>query len=176
MNRKQRALKRFVEEIYEVYKAKARVSRLAIASNPSTRDVGNDGEYIAQLYLEELGYIASLSPESKTPADVYGIKEYGDFFHIASIQAKTTHTNEKAKSLSILEKTKLTRLPKEVAQIYFDSRHAGILNPFDLPLAITADYMGIVNDDIDEMYQVSMAHSEDISPSKVARELKAYYL
>lgn len=53
-------------------------------------EVGRKGEKVVQRILEHKEYTACLSPQSQTPADVWGMKKYRPFTHIALIQVKAT--------------------------------------------------------------------------------------
>ncbi len=66
----------------------------------SLQKIGKIGEEFIKEILEKKGYTATLSPGSRSPADVWGVKLKKEWVHIPLIQVKTTFSEEKPERLN----------------------------------------------------------------------------
>ncbi len=95
---------------------KEKVASEKIAEDISN-DVGNRGEECIVYRLSLQDYYAERSPGSRTPADVYAIKDLGSFIHIALASVKSTATEKDAALLDSGEQKDAERFPSFVKDV-----------------------------------------------------------
>jgi hypothetical protein len=105
-------------------------------------ELGNEGELFVKDILSGKKYHASLSAASRTPSDVWGIADLGEYYHIMLVQVKTsggdrpaelsgeTVLNLKALATFVLQRLKMSsKVPSGFT---------------DKPLVLSIGYAGII--------------------------------
>ena len=94
-----RWFKNFVKYTADAWNNSEQKALYGVIKNPveqaelSPSEIGFiEEEHVASLF-RDLTYDTEISPGSRSPADVWAVLGYGDFFHIALTQVKTSQSN-----------------------------------------------------------------------------------
>lgn len=109
-----------------------------------SNDIGEAGEEYINEQLTNLRYLhAKRSEGSKSPSDVYAIKDFGAFIHIAMVSVKATAHEESATSLSNDEESKAKAFPLFVKKALLASKKID-QKIKDRKIVFTMGYAGVV--------------------------------
>ena len=93
-------------------------------------------------------YISSRTPGSRTPSDVWGLKNYGvnRYVHIMLIQVKGTISRSKPDELNDDDQTALEELANLVKNMYHQYNKPNNISD-DTPLVVTYGYAGVFTEE-----------------------------
>ncbi|MFO0652649.1 MAG: hypothetical protein U0326_40915 [Polyangiales bacterium] len=143
----------FVEETVELWLKRVKNRREA-KDNPediydlSNTDLGGIAEDSVVLRFEDLGYLATRTPGSRTPADVYAIQWTTGGIHISLVQVKSTR-GDVPKQL----RDEAIQMLLALARFVSERLHQSNLVPFRVKqfrVVISAGYAGLIVGDIAE--------------------------
>lgn len=113
----------------------------------SSTDKGNIGERFVKNSIQKKGYDVELSPQSLSPADVWGQKYIDDnFYHLSLIQVKATQSEEEPEKLDNTAVKELELFSAFVFKCLHESKQVKEdLKKF--PIIVSVGYAGVVLDD-----------------------------
>ncbi len=136
-------LKKFSQELITEWQKLPKNQR-GLAGVAENKEIGLKGEKSALNNLKNgmSGYEFTLTPNSKSPADIIGFKKSSDFWHFALYQVKTSVDETKLTS-EIIEKSTLPNLAKLLKSYYNISDQTKRYKK--KPIYITIGYVGVLH-------------------------------
>lgn len=134
-------LKKFTQELITEWQKLPRNQR-GLAGVVENKEIGLKGEKSALNNLKNgiSGYEFTLTPNSKSPADIIGFKKSTDFWHFALYQVKTS-VDEMSLTSEIIEKNTLPNFAKFLKSYYESSDQTKRYK--NKPVYITIGYIGV---------------------------------
>ncbi len=133
-----------VTEVYHTWR-KGKVAFEKIAEDMSN-EIGGSGEECIEYRLGLQEYYAERSPGSRTPADIYAIKDLGPCIHIVLVSVKSTATEKQAALLDSEEMSDAEGFPNFVINVLNNSKRV----PDEIKerkIIVSIGYAGIVFSD-----------------------------
>lgn len=167
----------FVQQIVYDWPERQKIT-LAKGGEISARHIGDKAEnYILYRVKKSIkSYYPVKTKGSRTPADIYAIYDYKDFFHIMLIQVKcSTKGEDKIKKLNREEEEELFELAKFVYAKYLQSDFSKSNN--NKSSIITTGYAGVYFKKVrHSLYDTHFIHSypENIEGSLKSRVAKIH--
>lgn len=134
----------------------------------SARWSGFLGEKAIQTRLEQCGYVTKLSPGSRSPSDIWGIKKVGDILHVAMVQSKASGKDGSPQRLTREEEADLFSFTTFVFR-QFGSSETVPGNFKQMPRIVSASYAGVALEGPEVAYITSIyygAHSSSLLDEK----------
>ncbi len=120
--------------------ARARRNPVHEAGKLSHVRIGEAGERFTEARLSRRGFVTARSPGSRSPGDVWGVRETKDLVHLALIQVKTTLERQQPEELGASDVAELEKFASFCWDEFFEvaKEHIGVR-----PLLVSCGYVGV---------------------------------